>query len=89
MRDFIDFIKYIVKDCNEEVYEQNVGDEEVYRHGDGGDPPACHALGVANVLPAGGVDFRREYLTVQHKVRLEEHLRTTQPVNNKKEKDIK
>lgn len=49
MRDFIDFVKYIVKDGNEEIYEQNIGDEEVYRHDDRRDPAARDAFVVLDV----------------------------------------
>lgn len=74
MRDFVDFIKNIVKDCNEEVDEQDIGDKEVDRHGNRGDPFANHTLLVTDVLAARRVDLWCEHLTVKHKVRLEEHL---------------
>lgn len=77
MRDFIDFVKDIIKDRDEEIYEQDVRDEEVYRHRDGCDPSACHALGVSDTGPTGRIDIVREHLTVQHEVRLVEYLRTT------------
>lgn len=74
MRDFIDFIKYVIKYGNEQVYEQYIGHEQIYCHGDGGDPPSGDALPVCHVEPALGVNVRGEHLPVQHEVRLEEYL---------------
>lgn len=64
MRDFIDFVKDIVKDGYQQVNQQDVGDEQVHRHGDGRDPPARDALPVAHVFTARRGDFRCEHLPV-------------------------
>lgn len=89
MRDFIDFVKDIVKDGDKEVYEQNVRDEEVHRHRDGGYPAARDALLVADVHAARGVDVRREHLPVQHEVRLVEYLQITRAGQKKQKQTIK
>lgn len=64
MRDFIDFIKYVIKYCYEQVYEQNIRDQEVYGHRDGRDPSARDTLVVVHLQTTHGVNVRREHLPV-------------------------
>lgn len=49
MRDFIDFIKYVIKDRNEKVYKQYICDQEVHRHRYGGNPPSGHTFLIADL----------------------------------------
>lgn len=74
MRDFIDFVKNIVKDGDKKIDKEYVRNEEVDRHRDRCDPTAGDALMVADTEPALRVDVRREHFPVQHEVRLKEHL---------------
>lgn len=89
MRDFVDFIKYIVKDRNEEIDEQNIGNQEISGHGDGGDPLANHAFPVTDVHATRRVNIRSKNLAIKHEVGLIEHLEINrQPfeIKNKKHK---
>lgn len=85
MRDFIDFVKYIVKDGYQEVYEENIGDEQVYRHCNGRDPSSRDALMLVHLNTARRVDVASEHLTVQHKVRLVKYLKISKLNDNKTE----
>lgn len=64
MRDFVDFVKDIIKDGYQEVYKQDIGDEQVRRHGYRCDPSARDTLGIVHIFSALRVDLGREHLTI-------------------------
>lgn len=85
MRDFIDFVKYIVKDGYQEVYEEDIGDEQIYRHYNGRDPSSRDAFMLVHFNTARRVDVPGKHFTVQHKVRLVKYLKKGKLNDNKKE----
>lgn len=85
MRDFIDFVKYIVKDGYQEVYEEDICDEQIYRHCNRRDPSSSDAFMLVHLNTASRVDVPGKYFTVQHKVRLVKYLKISKLNDNKTE----
>lgn len=64
MRDFIDFIKDIIKDSDKEVNEEYIGHEEVHRHRYGRNPSPGHTLFVPDPQTARWINVRGKHFPV-------------------------